>query len=85
MATCPPSEVPPPEKSVKEVELLTVMVARQGRSVSCEWSLHPQMKKDLLPDELKEVTELMSQVASIVGARFSAILSAAEPDQPGTA
>jgi hypothetical protein len=65
--------------------LAKVVVSREGRKVIAQWALHPQLKRDLLPDELKEATDLMNQVTGIVSARFSEILSSVEPDQPGTA
>ncbi|HEX3203204.1 MAG TPA: hypothetical protein VHQ67_00550 [Nitrospiraceae bacterium] len=72
-------------KTVKEVELLRVLISRAGRQVSAQWALHPQLKQDLKAEEIKVVTELMSQVTGIVGKRFAEILAAAEPDRPGTA
>jgi hypothetical protein len=70
---------------VKEVELLRVIVTRDGKQVAANWALHPQMKHDLQPDQLRELTELMGKVTGLVGKRFSEILSTAEPDPPGTA
>jgi hypothetical protein len=70
---------------VKEVELLRVSVSREGKQVTANWALHPQMKRDLQPGELKELTDLMAKVTGLVGARFSEILSTVEPDLPGTA
>ena len=69
----------------RDVELLRVLIAREGKQVSAQWALHPQLKQDLQPEELKEVTELMARVATIVGSRFTEILSETEPDKPGTA
>jgi len=69
----------------KDVELLHVLIAREGKKVSAQWALHPQLKLDLQPDELKEVSELMTKVTNLVGSRFSEILSDTEPDKPGTA
>jgi hypothetical protein len=69
----------------KDVELLRVLINREGKQVSAQWAVHPQLKQDLQPDELKEVTELMAKVTAIVGNRFSELLSEAEPDKPGTA
>jgi hypothetical protein len=43
------------------------------------------LKHDLLPDEWKEVTDLMAKVTDIVGNRFSEVLSNVEPDPPGHA
>lgn len=69
----------------KDVELLHVLIARAGKQVSAQWAMHPQLKLDLNPEELKEVTDLMAKVTNIVGTRFSELLSEAEPDKPGTA
>jgi hypothetical protein len=69
----------------QDLELLNVMVTREGKQVAAQWGIHPQMKKDLLPDEWREVNELMTKVTGIVGSRFAEILSEADPDHPGTA
>ena len=69
----------------KDVELLHVLIARAGKQVSAQWAMHPQLKLDLKPEELNEVTELMAKVTNIVGTRFSEVLAEAEPDKPGTA
>lgn len=69
----------------KDVELLRVLIAREGKKVSAQWAVHPQLKQDLQPEELKEVSELMAKVTYIVGSRFTEILSESEPDKPGTA
>ncbi len=73
------------QPSAKDVELLRVLIAREGKQVSAKWAVHPQLKLDLQPEELKEVTELMAKVTAIVGGRFSEILAETEPDKPGTA
>ena len=71
--------------TVKEVELLRVLVSRTGQAVSAEWAIHPQLKHDLRPEEWKEVVELMGKVTNLVGGRFKQILSEVEPDAPGNA
>lgn len=77
---------PPDQKSApKDVELVRVMVSRDGQKVSAQWAIHPQIKHDLKPEEWKEVSELMTKVTGLVGARFSKVLSDAEPDKPGSA
>ncbi len=68
-----------------EVELLKVVVAREGRKVSAQWGIHPQMKLDLKPEEWKELSDLMAKVTGLVGTRFAEILDQAEPDPPGHA
>lgn len=70
---------------VTEVELLRVMVAREGTQVTAQWAIHPQIKHDLLPDELTKVADLMTKVTALVGKRFAQVLAQAEPDRPGTA
>ena len=85
MKTSPEGDPKGDTTSVKEVELLRVLISRAERQVSAQWALHPQLKQDLNAEELKEVGELMSQVTGIVGKRFAEILAAAEPDRPGTA
>lgn len=72
-------------RQAREVELLTVVVSREGQKVTAQWAIHPQIKHDLSPEEYKEVSELMARVTGIVGSRFSEILTEAEPDSPGTA
>ena len=80
----PPGENPG-ESSTWDVELLRVLVSRKGTQVDAQWAIHPQLKHDLLPDEWKEVTELMKKVTDLVGNRFSEVLSKVEPDPPGHA
>ena len=71
--------------TVKEVELLRVLVSRAGQAVSAEWAIHPQLKHDLRPEEWREVVELMGKVTHLVGGRFKQILAKVEPDAPGNA
>ena len=91
MATKPPSQKSfgaaghEGDQVAKDVELLRVLIAREGKQVSAQWALHPQLKQDLTQEERNEVTELMGKVTNIVGTRFSEILSETEPDKPGTA
>ncbi|MCP9463931.1 MAG: hypothetical protein NNA25_03940 [Nitrospira sp.] len=69
----------------QDLELLHVQVRRCGTKVDVHWSMHPQLKHDLLPNEWTEVTQLMAKVTEIVSHRFSQILSQAEPGTPGQA
>ena len=72
-------------KTVREVELVKIVVSRDGQRVSAQWAIHPQMKLDLQPQEWQEVSELMGKITTLVGGRFAQILSHAEPERPGTA
>ncbi|MFO0705795.1 MAG: hypothetical protein U0412_02985 [Nitrospira sp.] len=94
MATSIPPSGPPngstsgessSDKTTWDVELLRVLVSRKGTQVDAQWAIHPQLKQDLLPAEWKEVTDLMAKVTTIVGTRFSEVLSSVEPDPPGHA
>lgn len=84
---------PPPNKpgnggqgaQSADVELVKVVVSREGQKVQAQWAIHPQIKHDLLPNEWKEISDLMAKVTTLVGKRFSEVLAEAEPDRPGTA
>lgn len=75
----------PSDQATWDVELLRVLVSRKGTQVDAQWAIHPQLKQDLLPNEWKEVTDLMAKVTDIVGTRFSEVLLTVEPDPPGHA
>ena len=68
-----------------DIELLRVLVSRKETRIGAQWAVHPQLKQDLLPDEWREVTDLMAKVTGIVGRRFSEVLSKAEPTSSGHA
>jgi hypothetical protein len=70
------------ESDIKDVELLRVLVSRNGTQVDAQWAIHPQLKQDLLPREWQEVTDLMAKVTGIVGTRFSQVLMQAGSDPP---
>ena len=67
------------------VELLRVLVSRIGTRVDAQWAIHPQLKQDLLPHEWQEITDLMAKVSTIVGSRFSQVLSQADPEPSSNA
>jgi hypothetical protein len=81
----PPGGDPKAPGPIPEIELLKVVVARDGLKVSAQWGIHPQMKKDLQPEEWKELNDLMTQITNIVAGSFAQILKDTEPDQPGSA
>jgi hypothetical protein len=80
-----PSKASKEGDSIKDVELLRVMVVREGKQVNAQWAIHPQLKRDLKPEEWKEVTDLMTQVSGLVGTHFTRMLAEAEPDRPANA
>jgi hypothetical protein len=68
-----------------ETEILHVVIKRDGKLVNANWGLHPNLKEELKPEELKELTEIMEKVTNIVGKRFAQILTQAEEAVAGTA
>ena len=80
-----PSQPSGAESHAKDVELLRVLVSRKGTQVDAQWAIHPQLKQDLLPQEWREVTDLMAKVIGIVGTRFSQVLTQADPEPPSSA
>jgi hypothetical protein len=81
----PPTTPPEGRDAARNLELLKVIVTRDGQKVSAQWAIHPQMKTDLKPNEWTELTDLMTKVTGLVGSRFAEILAQVEPDRPGTA
>lgn len=73
------------DQTERDVELLQVLVTRRSTRVDAQWAIHPQLKRDLLPSEQAEVTDLMAKVTEIIGHRFARVLSDAEPPSPGHA
>jgi hypothetical protein len=65
------------------IQLINVMVVREGQSVSSRWGIHPQLKRDLNPTEWQELAQHMNRVVSIVGSKFVEQLSRQEGNVPG--
>ena len=80
-----PSQATGIDPPTKDMELLRVLVSRKGTQVDAQWAIHPQLKQDLLPQEWREVTDLMAKVLGIVGTRFSQVLAQADPEPPSNA
>jgi len=80
-----PSQTTGIDPPTKDMELLRVLVSRKGTQVDAQWAIHPQLKQDLLPQEWREVTDLMAKVIGIVGTRFSQVLAQADPEPPSNA
>src|SRR5437867_13074477 len=52
------------------IQLINVLVMREGETVSAKRGIHRQRKKDLIPAEWEELSEHMNRVTAIVGAKF---------------
>ena len=60
------------------IQIIHVLVVREGELVSSKWGIHPQLKQDLAPSEWQELSEHMNRVTAIVGAKFAQQLSSDE-------
>jgi hypothetical protein len=61
------------------IKLISVISRTQGEEeVETWWGLHPQFRRDLPPDEAKELAKHMNRVTRIVGERFAIVVSLAQ-------
>ncbi|MBI3810507.1 MAG: hypothetical protein HY284_08655 [Nitrospirae bacterium] len=65
------------------IQLINVLVVREGEQVSSQWGIHPQLKQDLAQTEWQELSEHMNRVTAIVGAKFAQQLLRDEGNAPG--
>ncbi len=81
----PRSPQPPgaPDGVPNSIQLINVLVVREGETVSSQWGIHPQLKKDLDPAEWQELSEHMNRVTAIIGAKFVEQLSKDEGNTSG--
>ena len=72
------------ESQADLIKLVSVMSRSQGEEVETWWGLHPQFRRDLPPDEAKELANHMNRATRIVGERFAVVASLAQAgtDQP---
>jgi hypothetical protein len=75
---------PSPSSSAADIEgknlikLISVVSRAQGEEVESWWGLHPQFRRDLPPNEAKELAKHMNRVTRIVGERFAIVASLAQ-------
>ncbi len=62
------------------IKLVSVMSRTEGEEVEAWWGLHPQFRRDLPPNEAKELAKHMNRVTRIIGERFAVIASLAQSD-----
>jgi hypothetical protein len=67
-----------PEKNL--IKLISVVSRAQGEEVESWWGLHPQFRRDLPPNEAKELARHMNRVTRIVGERFAIVTSVAQAE-----
>lgn len=56
-----------------EIKLVSVMATIEGETVETRWGLHPQFRRDLTPEENKQITKLMNRATQIVGERYATV------------
>jgi len=79
-----PGSSEPSTPSAQAIKLISVMSSISGEEFETRWGLFPQFRRDLQPEQLKEITKHMNRVSQLVGDRF-AVLSAKlsqESNQP---
>jgi hypothetical protein len=56
-----------------EIKLLSIVSKVEGEEVETRWGLHPRLRQDLKPEQIKEVTRYMNRVTQIVGQRYATV------------
>ena len=72
-----------PEEAPNTIQLINVVVVREGEMVSSRWGIHPQLKRDLAPSEWEELNDHMNRVVALIGSKFVQQLSKHEGNIPG--
>ncbi|MCP9447142.1 MAG: hypothetical protein NNA22_06175 [Nitrospira sp.] len=57
----------------RDIKLISMVSSISRDVVETRWGLHPRFREDLTPDELRQLTALLNQVAKIVGERCAAV------------
>jgi len=69
-----PKASEPSTPNPQAIKLISVMSSISGEEFETRWGLFPQFRRDLQPEQLKEISKHMDRVSQLVGDRF-AILS----------
>lgn len=74
----------PSTPGAQAIKLISVMSSITGEEFETRWGLFPQFRRDLQPEQLKEITKHMNRVSQLVGDRFAVLSSkiSNESDQP---
>jgi len=73
-ASPPPTAPPEPQGPTgTEIKLVSVMSTVAGEEVETRWGLHPRFRQDLPPEDARQLTKLMNQVAKILGERYASV------------
>ncbi|WP_447979873.1 hypothetical protein [Candidatus Nitrospira bockiana] len=64
---------PTPPSTGNQIKLVSVMSSMEGEEVETRWGVHPRFRRDLTPEELRELSRLMNRVTRILGERYAAV------------
>lgn len=56
-----------------EIKLVSVMATIQGEEVETTWGLHPQFRRDLNPQDTRELSRLMNRITKLLGERYASV------------
>ena len=73
-----PSE--PKEAGPQAIKLISVVSSISGEEFETRWGFFPQFRRDLQPDQLKELTTHLNRVSQILGDRFALLSSKLSQD-----
>lgn len=71
-STANPPEAPRGQTG-NEIKLISVMSNVSGEEVETRWGLHPRFRQDLSPEEIQQLTKLMTRVAKVLGERYATV------------
>ena len=57
------------------IKLISVVSSMSGEEFETRWGLFPQFRRDLQPEQIRELTKHMNRVAQLVGDRFAVLTS----------
>ncbi len=70
-----PGSSEPSTPGPQAIKLISVMSSISGEEFETRWGLFPQFRRDLQPEQLKEITKHMNRVSQLVGDRFAVLSS----------
>ena len=77
-STATPAETPsapttsePSEPGPQAIKLISVMSSISGEEFETRWGFLPQFRRDLPPDQVKELTKHLNRVSQLIGDRFA--------------
>ena len=70
-----PSPSEPSTPGPQAIKLISVVSSISGEQFETRWGLFPQFRRDLQPEQVKELTKHMNRVAQLLGDRFALLSS----------